>query len=100
LKKCYNIKKFSWDAVKLNNEKTTHQVTHQVEKLLQVLDGEMSKKDLMHKIDISDKVTFRENYIQPALEQGFIEMTQPDSPTSPTQKYKLTPKGKEYKRNY
>ena len=56
----------------------------------------MSKKDLMRKIDISDKVTFRENYIQPVLEQGFIEMTQPDSPTSPTQKYKLTQKGKDF----
>ena len=42
--------------------------------------------------------TLAQDYIQPALEQGFIEMTQPDSPTSPTQKYKLTQKGKEYEK--
>ena len=36
---------------------------------------------------------FSENYISPALECGFIELTQPDSPNSPTQKYRLTAKG-------
>ena len=57
----------------------------------------MARNDLMRKINIKDKVTFRDNYIQPALEQGLIEMTQPDSPTSPTQKYRLTQKGKNFK---
>jgi len=31
------------------------------------------------------------------LKEALIEMTQPDSPNSPTQKYRLTPKGKAWK---
>jgi len=41
--------------------------------------------------------TFRDNYLNPALKEEFIEMTQPDSPKSPTQKYRLTAKGKALK---
>lgn len=76
---------------------STHQPTHQVKKLLDVLDGELSKKKLMELVGIKDKVSFRENYIQKALELGLIEMTQPKSPNSPTQKYRLTGNGKIYK---
>jgi len=36
---------------------------------------------------------FRDSYIIPGLESGVIEMTQPDSPKSPTQRYRLTSKG-------
>jgi ATP-dependent DNA helicase RecG len=34
------------------------------------------------------------NYLEPALKSELIERTQPDSPRSPTQKYRLTEKGK------
>ena len=61
------------------------------------MDGELSKKKLMELVGIKDKVSFRENYIQKALELGLIEMTQPKSPNSPTQKYRLTENGKIYK---
>ena len=37
--------------------------------------------------------TFRANYLGPALSSGLAGMTQPDSPRSPTQKYRLTEKG-------
>ena len=37
--------------------------------------------------------TLEQDYIKPALYLGLIEMTQPDSPRSPTQKYRLTEKG-------
>jgi hypothetical protein len=33
---------------------------------------------------------FRQRYLSPALSAGLIEMTQPDSPKSPTLKYRLT----------
>jgi ATP-dependent DNA helicase RecG len=48
----------------------------------------------MEKLGLHDRKSFGKNYLQPALERGLIEMTQPDSPKSPTQKYRLTDAGK------
>ena len=61
--------------------------------LLDVLDGEMSRAKAMKAIGIKDRVTFTDYYLSPALKLGLVEMTQPNSPRSPTQKYRLTPKG-------
>ena len=61
--------------------------------LLDVLDGEMSRAKVMKAIGIKDRVTFTDYYLSPALKLGLVEMTQPNSPRSPTQKYRLTPKG-------
>ena len=60
---------------------------------LDVLDGEMSRAKAMKAIGIKDRVTFTDYYLSPALKLGLVEMTQPNSPRSPTQKYRLTPKG-------
>jgi predicted transcriptional regulator len=48
----------------------------------------------MKSIDLSDRSYFRRSYLDPALIENYIEMTQPDSPNSPTQKYRLTEKGR------
>ena len=48
----------------------------------------------MEWLGLHDRKSFRQNHLQPALEQDLIEMTQPDSPKSPTQKYRLTDAGK------
>ena len=61
--------------------------------LLDVLDGEMSRAKVMKAVGIKDRVTFTDYYLSPALKLGLVEMTQPNSPRSPTQKYRLTPKG-------
>jgi ATP-dependent DNA helicase RecG len=74
----------------------THQVTHQVIRLLEIISGEMTRLDLMHGVELKDRVNFRVNYLEPALLDGLLEMTQPDAPKSPTQKYRLTAKGKSY----
>ena len=64
-----------------------------VRMLLDVLEGEMSRAQLMKAIGIKDRVTFTDYYLSPAVRLGLVEMTQPDSPRSPTQKYRLTEKG-------
>jgi hypothetical protein len=48
----------------------------------------------MKRLSLSHRPTFRSNYVQPALKMGLIEMTQPDAPLSPTQRYRLTLKGR------
>jgi len=71
------------------------QVTPQVIRLLNVLkEGELNRGLLMEKLGLHDRKSFGKNYLQPALKQDLIEMTQPDSPKSPTQKYRLTNAGK------
>ena len=63
-----------------------------------MIDGEMSRAELMKAVKLKDRVSFSKNYLEPALENGLIEMTQPDSPKSPTQKYKITEKRKGVKK--
>ncbi|EFK08780.1 divergent AAA domain protein [delta proteobacterium NaphS2] len=74
---------------------STQQVTQQVKKLVGIIHGELARVELMTALSLKDRVNFGRNYLEPALSQGFIEMTQPESPQSPTQKYRLTEKGKD-----
>jgi hypothetical protein len=50
----------------------------------------------MKAFDLKHKSTFRENYLDPAMEGGWIERTQPDFPRSLTQRYRLTEKGRRW----
>src|SRR6218665_37530 len=72
-------------------------ITDQVKALIISMDREHSRQQLMHFLKLKHGATFRNNYLNPALKEALIEMTQPDSPNSPTQKYRLTPKGKAWK---
>ena len=49
----------------------------------------------MAAVGMRDRASFSRNYMRPAVDGNLIEMTEPDSPTSPTQKYRLTARGKE-----
>lgn len=63
--------------------------TEQVERLLEVIgDKEYSTKVLMELLGLKHRPTFRDSYLLPALELGYIEMTIPDKPNSSKQKYK------------
>ena len=52
----------------------------------------MNKEQRMSVLNLKDPKYFRQRYLSPALSAGLIEMTQPDSARSPTQKYRLTQK--------
>lgn len=69
------------------------QVTPQVERLLCVMDSEMSREEIQTALGLLDRKSFRERYLKPALEAGLIEMSIPDKPNSRLQKYRLTVKG-------
>lgn len=82
-------------AISDQTHQAAPQVTHQVKSLLLACTGEMNRADLMQALALKDRVNFRQAYLEPALKQGLIEMTQPNSPRSPTQKYRLTEPGRQ-----
>ena len=45
-------------------------------------------------MNLKHRPTFRKNYLHPAIEIGYIEMTIPEKPNSRLQKYRLTDKGR------
>ena len=70
------------------------QVTAEVEQLIKVAKGAMSRAELQQALNLNDVKNFRAAYLLPAIEQGWIEMTIPDKPNSRNQRYRLTQKGK------
>ncbi len=87
------------DAVSssVSTDQACDQVTDQVTVLIEAMGwSERGRADLMRVLVLSHRPTFRENYINPALDGGWIERTQPESPRSPTQRYRLTEKGRRW----
>ncbi len=71
------------------NDQDTDQDKNFIEKLLSVLgDNTLSAMEIMKKLNLSHKPTFRKNYLNPALESKIIERTIPDKPNSKNQKYR------------
>ncbi|MEZ7892667.1 MAG: Fic family protein [Candidatus Wallbacteria bacterium] len=78
----------------VETDQVDDQVTDQVAILLKLFNGNsLATSELMQKLDLTHRPTFRNNYLHPALYNGLIEMTVPDKPNSRLQKYRLTKKG-------
>lgn len=77
-------------------DQVSDQVSDQVKRLLAAFRDTKTLKaaELMTRLGLQHRPTFRKNYLNPALAAGLIEMTQPDSPRSPAQQYRLTTKGR------
>lgn len=60
---------------------------------IKVMKGEMSAVEMMSALKLAGRRNFLEKHLSPEIAAGFVEMTQPDSPCSPTQKYRLAAKG-------
>ncbi len=87
-------------------EYATPQVTPQVAALLKAMVSAQEKQQLSPKVitfkreelqqllGLKDKKSFNHLYLKPALNEGVIEMTIPDKPTSRLQQYQLTELGK------
>jgi predicted HTH transcriptional regulator len=73
------------------------QVTEQVKGLVKALDKEMNRQEIQDRLGLFHRENFRANYLKPALEQRFVEMTIPEKPNSSLQKYRLTILGKQLK---
>lgn len=60
-----------------------------IQKLLDVLGDEaLSATEIMERLGLSHRPTFRKNYLVPALARGIIEMTIPEKPKSRNQRYR------------
>ena len=61
-------------------------------KILKNCKNESSAIELMEIIKRTNKSKFKNTIINPLVENGFLELTNPDKPKSPIQKYRLTNK--------
>lgn len=72
-----------------DSDQVTDQDKTPIERILSALGDEtLSATDLMERLGLSHKPTFRKNYLNPALEQKLIERTIPNKPNSKNQKYR------------
>ena len=61
-------------------------------KILKNCKNESSAIELMKILNRTNKSKFKNTIINPLIENEFFELTNPDKPKSPTQKYRLTTK--------
>ena len=59
-------------------------------KILKNCKNESSATELMKILNRTNKSKFKNTIVNPLIENGFFELTNPGKPKSPTQKYRLT----------
>jgi len=79
-----------------NSDLVTDPVSDPVKRLLSAFDPDQAIgiQELLKRMGLRHKTYFRRNYLNPALAGGLLSRTEPDSPNSPTQRYRLTELGK------
>lgn len=70
-------------------KQNTEMLSSYVMKLLDAMEFDVaySANEIMVKLGLKSKETFRKNYMNPAIEQGLVIMTIPDKPNSKNQRY-------------
>ena len=76
----------------------TTEVTTEVKRLLNVMAGDHSRKELQELLSLKNAEHFRKTYLLPAINAGFMKMTLPNKPKSRLQKYRLTETGRALKK--
>lgn len=75
------------DIVNDSREHYNH-LNIQINKLMQVMEAyPQSAQQIMDRLNMKSRVSFRKHYLLPALEAGLIGMTIPEKPTSKNQMY-------------
>lgn len=61
----------------------------QVKKLISVMEEGIpyTLRELLELVEMKSRVSFKKNYLDPAIESGLIKMTLPDTPSSRNQRY-------------
>ncbi len=79
-----------WDTLEKYavSDQDNDQVSDQVKRLLDALGNKaLSAAELMKLLALKHRPTFRKNYLRPALDMDWIEMTLPQTPNARGQKY-------------
>lgn len=72
-----------------DSDQVTDQDKTPIKRIISAIGDEtLSATELMERLGLSHRPTFRKNYLNPALEQKLIERTIPDKPNSKNQRYK------------
>lgn len=74
------------------------QVSEKLAELIKSIEGEKTRSALQEMVNIKSRRYFIEAYLNPGIEQGFMEMTIPAKPQSSKQRYRLTEKGRALKK--
>ena len=68
----------------------TRPESSQVTRSLAILEGKMSRQQILHALGLSDRKSYRKRYLLPALEHGFVKMARPESLMASHQNYQLS----------
>jgi len=63
--------------------------------ILKICNKPRPMAELLRAAERSDRTKFKKGVVDPLLNSNLLEMTEPNSPNSPTQKYRITEKGLE-----
>lgn len=79
---------------------TAHDTAHDVDNvseyirtLVANIDGEVDRETLQSTLGIKHRTYFRNTYLKPSINEGYIEFTLPNEKQSKLQKYRLMAKG-------
>ena len=70
------------------------QIEKRFYEVLNITQTPASRSEILEKLNLSLSNKNSDEYIKPLIEIGWLEMTIPDKPTSPNQRYRTTLKGK------
>ena len=62
-------------------------------RLLRAMSGEMTRQEIPGALGLKDWGSVKKRYVDPCLGEGWIEMTNPETPRSPKQRFRITPAG-------
>ena len=92
--------KFTDNFIRITLPITAHDTAHDsdsisqaIRTLVERIEGEVDRETLQALIGIKHHTYFRNTYLKPALDVGYIEFTLPNEQQSKLQKYRLTAKG-------
>ena len=77
-----------------STEQVAEQVAEQVRCIISAVGkDQLTLKQIMEKAELKHRPNFIDNYLNPAISDGYVRLLYPDKPKHPRQKYLLTVKG-------